>query len=216
MLDKPTKVFMVVPTAGHMHENCHAVVTQVLLNEQSITQHAVGRGRPIDYLRNQFVRTLLAAPQYSHIFFVDSDTEMPIDALDRLLALDVPIASGCYAVHMRDGFRWALGNLDADGRYRLLARRPSFTEPFQVDAGGAGCLLVRREIFEQTTYPWFNWVNNPDGSQISEDMWFFGQCHKHGHRVTVDPLVVCKHYKEVDITSLLLLVEQRAVMQPQG
>jgi len=134
---------------------------------------------------------------------VDSDTEPPLDSLEMLLALDAPLACGCYPVLMGAGLRWAIANKDGDGRYRLLERLDSTTEPFEADAGGAGCLLIRRDVFEMVKWPWFRWVEHRDGGQMSEDIYLFRKCNKAGLRVVVEPGVICNHYKTINLTALL-------------
>ena len=162
----------------------------------------IAEGRPVDFVRNGFIRIMLAA-DFTHLFLLDSDTVPPLDCIERLLALDVPLASGCYPVLMQNGLRWALMNKDADQRYRLLEWLPSLTEPFEVDAGGAGCLLIRRDVFDKVKWPWFKWIEFEDGSQESEDVHFFRRCNEAGLRVTVDPLVICDHIKKMNLTALM-------------
>jgi len=195
------------PTAGGMNEMTSAFMAH-MARRADVCPVPV-KGRPSDYARNYLVRMLLASgPDVTHLFMVDSDTEPPLDALDRLLALNTPLAVGCYPVHMQHGLRWALANKDSDGRYRLLDRLPSPDEPFEVDAGGAGCLLVHRTVFASVRWPWFRWIERKDGSQMSEDIFFFRKANRTGLRVTVDPQVICNHYKTVNLTDLMRLIMQ--------
>jgi hypothetical protein len=195
------KVLAGVPTRGGVHEMTTAFMAH--LARRADVCPVLVKGRPEDFVRNNLVRTVLAAPATTHLFIMDSDTEPPRDVLDRLLALDVPIASGCYPLLMRNGLRWSLANKDSDGRYRLLEWLPSDEQPFEVDAGGAGCLLITREVFEKIKWPWFHWIERKDGSQLSEDIYFFRKCNRAGLRVLVDPQVVCNHYKTINLTALM-------------
>ena len=162
-------------------------------------------GRPVDFVRNNFVR-ITKAGDFSHLFLLDSDCEPPLDAIDRLLALNVPLATGCYPVWMQQGLRWALANFDSDRRSRLFEWLPSLTEPFEVDAGGAGCLLIRRDVFNKVKWPWFKWVEKEDGTQESEDIFFFRKCNEAGMRVMADPQVIVNHFKKLNITDLMRMV----------
>lgn len=196
---------MAIPTDGGIHENV-AVVAAHLATYKNVVFMAA-RGRPVDYTRNGIIQQFLILPEFTHLFLLDSDTEPPLDCIDKLLALDVPIASGCYPVLMQAGLRWALANKDNDGRYRLLEWLQD--EPFEVDAGGAGCLLVARDVFDKVKWPWFQWVNNEDGSQVSEDIYFFRKCNENGLRITVEPTVICNHHKEINLTSLMRAKQNR-------
>lgn len=208
---KAHKVLVAVPTAGGLHQMTAAIVA--ILARRSDVELAIVEGRPADYVRNTVVKTLLDSSGLSHVFFLDSDIEPPLDCLDRLLAVEAPLVTGAYPVLMPDGLRWALADKDADRRYRLLKRLESTTEPFLVHAGGAGCLLVRRDVFDKVKWPWFRWVEMPDGSQISEDIYFFRKCNEAGLRVTVEPQVLCNHYKTLNLTALMrnkMKLQQRA------
>jgi hypothetical protein len=158
-------------------------------------------GRPHDYARNSAIRVFLDRPSYSHLLFIDSDVEPPLDVLDRLLALDSPIASGCYPVVL-NGLQWALA-LENGGHYRLLDQLPSSNIPFFVDAAGAGCLLIRRDVFDLVSWPWFKWVESADGSQAGEDIYFFRKANAAGLRLAVDPTVLCKHFKTINLLDLM-------------
>lgn len=198
------KVLMAIPTDGGIHENV-AVVAAHLAKYKDIVFMAA-RGRPVDYVRNSIIQQFLRLADYTHLFFLDSDTEPPVDCVEKLLSLNTKIASGCYPVVMQSGLRWALANKHKDGHYRLLERIDK--EPFEVDAGGAGCLLIRRDVFDAVSWPWFKWINNEDGSQESEDMHFFRKCNQAGIRIKVHPDVICNHHKEVNITTLIKLQQK--------
>jgi len=207
MTDGNERILMAIPTEGGLHENTSATAT-VLAQRPDVAYRTV-RGRPADYVRNGIVRMFLRS-QCSWLFLLDSDTEPPLDCLDKLLALDVPLATGCYPLIMQNGLRWALSNRDEDRRYRLLEWLPSRDKPFEVDAGGAGCLLIHRDVFDRLGWPWFKWVEREDGSQMSEDIFFFQKCNEAGLRVTAEPQVICNHYKLINITNLM-----RAKMRKQ-
>ena len=110
---------------------------------------------------------------------------------------------------MPDGLRWALNNKDADGHYRLLKELPSKEKPFEVDAGGAGCVLIKRKVLEAIKWPWFKWIEREDGSQMSEDIYFFKKANAVGLKVIVDPTVICNHFKEINLTALMRAKEIR-------
>jgi hypothetical protein len=201
LIATPTAETLEPTTAGWREEIAHRYRDRVAFADM-MDIPAIAVGRPVDFVRNSFIR-IVKAGDFSHLFFLDSDTEPPLDAIERLLALNVPLATGCYPVWMQHGLRWALANKDEDRRYRLLKWLPSLTEPFEVDAGGAGCLLIRRDVFDKVNWPWFKWVEFEDGSQESEDIHFFRKCNEAGLRVTVDPQVICNHFKKLNITDLM-------------
>lgn len=196
------KVLLVIPTEGVI--DYRTSMYAAYLSHRPDVAYLGSEGRPADYARNNLVRLFLRMPsEFMHLFILDSDVVPPPDGLDKLLALLVPIATGCYPVLMQSGLRWALANKDDNQLYRLLDRLPSGIDPFEVDAGGAGCLLIRRDVFEKIKWPWFKWLEKKDGSQISEDIAFFRKANKASLRVTVEPTVICDHYKKTNLTRLM-------------
>jgi len=194
-------IMATVTTMENIHMHCAAYL--IALSADPRVQIILTRGRPVDYARNQAVRVMLSHPEFTHLFMIDSDMELRDDSLDKLLALDAPIATGCYPALMGADLLWALGQKSADGHYYLLEWFDDASVPFEVDCGGAGCLLIKREVFEKTPWPWFSWQEDRNGKQISEDIYFFMQCNKFGYRAKVEPKVFCKHFKETDILPLM-------------
>ena len=200
------KVLLAIPTSGGIHERTSAVAAR--LDARPDVEYITASGRPVDFVRNSVIRIFLKQPEFTHLFLLDSDTEPPLDCIERLLALTAPLAGGCYPVIMQKGLRWALMNADNDRRYWLLERLLFLFEPFEVDAGGAGCLLIRRDVFDKVKWPWFKWIEREDGTQESEDIHFFRKCNETGLRVMIDPQVICNHFKTVNITDLMRMKMQ--------
>ncbi|MFA5553469.1 MAG: hypothetical protein WCZ89_02270 [Phycisphaerae bacterium] len=195
-------VLLAIPTHGGIHESLDAWKSHIAAAMPNV-RDVNSTGRPVDFNRNSLIRLFLPLKNFDYLMLVDSDIEPPVDCIERLLALDSPLAGGCYPVWMHRGLRWALMNKDTDRRYRLLERLSSLTEPFEVDAGGAGCLLIRRDVFDKVKWPWFKWIEFEDGTQESEDVHFFRKCNEAGLRVKIDPKTICNHFKTINITSLI-------------
>jgi len=201
------KILMAIPTEGGIHE-CVSMVAACLAKRPDVG-YLTAQGRPVDFVRNNIIRMFLQHKDFTHLFLLDSDTEPPVDCLDKLLALDAPLASGCYPVLMKDGLRWALANRDTNLHYRLLKRLISYNKPFEVEAGGAGCLLIRRDVFDLIKWPWFKWVEKEDGNQISEDIYFFQKCNDAALKVMVEPAVICNHFKKVNLAPFMLMLKKQ-------
>jgi hypothetical protein len=201
LISTPTADTLEPQTSGWREEIAHRYRDRVTFADIDDLP-TIGVGRPADYVRNWLIRKFKAA-DFTHLFFLDSDIEPPLDCIDRLLVLNAHLAVGCYPLLMPQGLRWSLANRDSDRRYRLLEWLPFLDKPFEVDAGGAGCLLIRRDVFDKVNWPWFKWVEFEDGHQESEDIFFFRKCNDAGLRVKVDPLVICNHLKKINITDLM-------------
>ena len=205
------KVLLGIPTRSQL--SCETSAYMAALSRRPDVSPMPVAGRPEDFCRNGLVRIFLSQPNLTHLFMLDSDIGPPLDALDRLLALDAPLAAGRYSLLMGAGLRWSVSNCSG-GKYRLMSELPSYTEPFECDGGGAGCLLIRRDVFDKVKWPWFKWIENADGSQTSEDIYFFKKANLKGYRLKVDPAVICNHYKETNITALMLALTKNKKNPP--
>jgi len=203
---------MIVPTAGHVHvRNAAFCEYQAMRQKEPLEVNGIPLSIcsskaidcPVDYNRNQAVSMFLAKGSWTHLFFLDSDVEPPLDAIDRLLALEAPVATGLYPLMLREGLRWAVLNKDAGGVYRCRKALDFVDAPFQVDGAGAGCLLIRRDILSDMSWPYFRWDLTAPGRKTGEDVFFSKKLNASGVRITVDPTVLCKHYKEIDLLQLM-------------
>jgi len=124
----------------------------------------MARGVPQSVARDQIVDQALLDPLVTHILWVDSDSicESPEDpnvALNMLYQCNVPIVSGLYRAKQKQGFNYAAW-MDA----KLPDNKPGFVPIesytgnfFQVDTVGMGFCLVKREVYERLSKPWYPW-----------------------------------------------------------
>lgn len=194
---------MIITTMGTIQAETSMTMARIAKDYPYI-DYAAFLGRPTDYIRNYVVREFLKRTEYTHLFMVDSDEAIPIDTVERLLKHNAPLTTGCYPAKCNNSIKWALANRGNDGHYHLLDKLTSSSEPFFVDAGGAGCLLIRRDVFDKVHYPWFRWIENEDGSQMSEDIFFFAKCNEVGLTCIADPSVLVKHFKTMDLLGLMV------------
>jgi len=146
------------------------------------------RGVPQSIARDQIVELALADPMVTHILWVDTDSicESPQDpniALNQLYQCNVPIVSGLYRAKQKQGFNYAAW-VDA----KLPNNQPGFIPIqsytgnfFQVDTIGMGFCLVKREVYEKLSPPWYEW---PKASP-SEDFNFCIKSKKYGYSINV-------------------------------
>ncbi len=194
------KILMVIPTAGGIHEQTAAAAAAMARRPN--VAFAIARGRPHDYARNQAVQMMLGG-DFTHLFFLDSDVEPPLDAIGRLAAHDAPVVTGFYPINYGH-LRWAVCRQRRDdGRWPMLNAGDLPPEPITVAGCGAGCLLIRREVFETLGWPWFKWEHRADGYQLGEDLFFGARCADAGIPILADPAVICRHYKEIDLLSVM-------------
>lgn len=129
--------------------------------------------------------------QATHIFFVDDDMLFPPSALVQLLAHDLPIVGGLYygrsAPHLPIAYRKVFDN-------QWVATTKFCPGLQEVDAIGAGCLLIKREVFEKLSRPWFEFSD-----RMGEDMWFCERAREAGYPIVLDADVKARHLSIIDI-----------------
>lgn len=143
--------------------------------------------------RNQVAREFLST-EAEALLMVDTDIAFESDDLLKLADLDVPIVSGVYMDES--------GTLPVAKNASYGLEQVSFeslpTDPLQVDAVGAGFVLVRREVFETIEKDWFNHLET-DGKRLSEDLSFCRRVKKAGFPIWLQPSVVLGHLKLVKL-----------------
>lgn len=176
-------------------------------------------GSPVDVVRHRLVTAFLSRPDATHLFFVDSDMGLPPDALDRLLALDAPLAClPCPMMPQRSRRDRAGGGPSITTNVWQLLSSPQTpvrdrivhylmpdecpAEPFDCFGTGLACCLVRREVVARMDRPMFQFLcsDGYDSVQVGEDAFFFDKARALGYVPRVDPGAICEHFKEIDLT----------------
>lgn len=142
------------------------------------------RGLPLPLTRTNLVKDALKA-ECKWIFFLDSDVILPSNALNTLLSHGLPICSGLYRAHKREGFSYAVWMKVGENQYAPVGEWVGTLIP--VDVTGLGCCLIRSEVFQRVPEPWFEW------GDISEDFYFFEKAKKHGFQCVIDTSIKCSH-----------------------
>lgn len=167
------------------------------------------QNRPVDEARNTIVDMALQQ-KAEYLFFIDDDVICPkytVLALGNILEKQkdegVMVATGIYCtknfspspVIYKDG---------VSGNYWDW----EVNQEFEVDACGAGCMLVNMKVFENLKKPYFQFTQEykplPDGDQIlnvvSEDVNFCRQVRNAGFKIMAHGAVLCQHYNQADDT----------------
>lgn len=160
---------------------------------------------PVDYARNEVVRDFLKQ-DHTHLFFADCDHLFPADCIDRLLAHDRPVISARY--HMRREPYHAVAYV----KHRFLDGPHCYAPVhfgqgvFPIERGGAGALLIRRDVLERIRdregENWFRYQrgpNPPHDMSVSEDFWFFRCAREAGFACALDWDVEVGHLQEFAI-----------------
>ncbi|MFQ5823267.1 MAG: hypothetical protein ACE5JB_04350 [bacterium] len=86
--------------------------------------------------------------------------------------------------------------LNSSQAYYCYPKIKDHTCLFEMDRVGAGCLMVRRGVFEKIKHPWFSF----DEYGIGEDFDFCRKAKAHGFKIFVDLAVMCGHVTNYTVT----------------
>lgn len=145
---------------------------------------------------------------YTHILWIDDDITFVPKDFDLLHEADKDVISGFYI--MADGKQYAAVKVWDEKHFQEHATFPFMTpddirdgkRPTRVEYVGFGWLLVKRGIFEQMSYPWFEptYLNIREAEDFSmEDVTFCLKCKKLGVPVFGHPKVIVGHNKVIEL-----------------
>lgn len=122
----------------------------------------------------------------SHLWFIDSDIVVPLEALNRLIGHHKDVVCATYNSRYNDHVQLGNRDMSASVANGLL---PMATVPL-------GCALIKLSIFESLPRPWFNYLLGPAPGKvrdISEDSWFCKQAREAGIKIWMDPSIKLGH-----------------------
>lgn len=160
----------------------------------------VDRVFPIVICRNQ---AILRAREtgVDFLFYVDSDVVTPEDALMKLLRLDAPVASGVF--FSRDarcpGIPYVFDHNqipeDWQGIAQHFVRDIPWGHVIEAESVGAGCLLIRRDLFSRLLFRPNRIPEDPRWG--AEDVYYCFDAQRLGFgKVKVDTSIECGHVSE--------------------
>jgi len=139
-------------------------------------------------------RNLLASDfQGDYIFFIDDDVLAPMDAIQKLMAHDKDVVSGLYFARQEPHFPQLFRKNKKDPK-RYDSIFDIKEELLEVDACGAGCMLIKKEVFEKLKKPYFQYIPaGEDTPRKGEDFFFSEKVKEAGFKIYADTSVVCHH-----------------------
>lgn len=144
-----------------------------------------------------------------YVLMIDNDMKIPSDALRNLLEQPVDVCLGFYAHRWGNVFNGRtnvckLGEWNYTDMYNIeeiRSLRENGVKRELVHGGGLGCALIKTSVFDQITFPYFQWTHYQDGNVLGEDLNFCERCREANIPIFMDPRVGCGHlfrnYKEV-------------------
>jgi len=188
------KILIAIPTAQNIHPETFKSIYNLEVPDGYETEFQYFFGYCIDQVRNLIASWVVNG--YDYLFSVDYDMSFPPDTLKRLLAHDVGIVSGLYRQRKPQLIYEAYKKYTTNGSHVNIKEHDISFPLTDVSAVGMGCCLIKKRVFEDIGYPYYEYHHALDHNNTkSEDVDFCEKARKHGMWFAkLDPTVRCTHH----------------------
>ena len=174
-----------MPTRGVILTEVQQALDNELCSNKQIPVIIRSWDMPLPLSRNFLVESALKLDNWTHALLLDDDVILPSGGLHELIKLDCDVAVMDYPMHSKKNGK-SVGTVVTD-------------KDKSIAWAGLGSTLVKRDVFEKISQPWFVFTNHsikrtedgyigfyagqPDGNNKfsgGEDVHFFLQCRKIG------------------------------------
>jgi hypothetical protein len=127
----------------------------------------------------------IALPAAAKILTVDMIPAVLDPLVTGLLKHDQPIvAANCARRRMPTGP--TAQNYDAEGKRQAVYTMPESTGLEEVGSIGTGIMLIKREVFEGMSEPWFDMPWQTSRGYMGEDVFFCKKAQELGYKIYID------------------------------
>ncbi len=189
VINSKKKILIAIPTARYVECDTFKSIYDLEIPEGYETEFQCFYGYSVAQVRNLIAHWVVNG--YDYLFAVDHDVTFPPDTLKKLIEHDKDYVCGVYRQRLDPEVIeiYGLDNL----------RKPAYSELYgkdlvEIGASGFGCVLVKKEVFVNVGYPYFVYKDAIDHKDtFSEDLDFCTKARDRGHKLYVDPSIVCGH-----------------------
>ena len=189
-----------VPTFENIKPECFKSIYSLKRQEGYDIYFDYVSGYDCAKARNQIAKNSMAG-NYDYVLMVDSDIQLPSDALVKLLECEADIALGWYyrkRTKTDQTIIFTFGkDFNNDNYIKGSTMIHEVPRPIEVKGGGLGIALIKVNVFEKLQYPYFKFVTYPNDSVLSEDLYFCNLASGSGCNIKCNPTVKGNHIFEI-------------------
>jgi len=200
----PSKVLLAVPNTGYVHKHVVIAIINIMRDARAKTTLIMPSHRPTTDNRHRIVKDFLDG-DFDFLISIDSDNPPRNNVLD-LVFLDLDVV-GCptpvWANKLRGGYPiyWnALHAVDGGFHPHHVTENEGLVE---VDAVGAGCLIVARRVLEKVKQPFADKFDGLGFRDMGHDYSFCVKAKEAGFRVFAHYKYPCMHFNEIEISEII-------------
>ena len=172
----------------------YAIFYDSLMHVEGVTHQNViqARGANVAENRNGIAERALSMG-YDAIWHVDDDQVFAPDTLNRLIAHDKDIMSGLYLARQPPFIPQLYDQENARGDCHPRLLRANDRGVVKCLAVGAGCLLVKAEVYRKLDKPWWQ-LGQINKENLSDDLNFCHRVRQKGFDIWCDQSILVGHH----------------------
>ena len=183
---KKNKLAVCIPCRDTLH-SAHAMSLAELVKFNTMNEidtHVFMDASTILLTQRERLATMAIECDAEYILWLDSDIVFPATTAARLLSHSEPIVAANYIRRQRP-FKGVAYEKIGDWENPLPFDIED--ELVSVEGIGMGCMLVKTDIFQQITKPWFEFGWSPESNDfLGEDMLLCQKINSLGYEIKVD------------------------------
>lgn len=199
---KKQRVIVVIPAAETIPAKVALAHWNLAFPPNNGVVRLLALGMEVGDAYSTAIENILAHPelsQWEYLLTIEHDNAPPPDGLIRLIQQleDHPELSCVGGLYFTKG-EGGVAQIWGDPKDPVVNFRPQVPQPGQLVeccGTGMGFNLFRLKMFKDARLrkPWFKTLAGKDGC-ATQDLYFWGDARKHGHRCAIDCAVTVGHY----------------------
>lgn len=205
-VQKPIKVMVAIPNQGSIRRELAVLlidmVTQSVINKKYEIDLRFSTVTNIDFNRNKIVGMFLKT-DCKYLLMIDDDNPCLKNPLDLIeLKKDIIIYPTFMAKTM-DGKPIINYNVFNKQGKKWKSQVMTPGKPLmEYDAGGTGCILIKRKVLESLEAPFKSKMNKDGTRDVGSDLWFCERARRKGFKIWAHWDYSCMHFKDYDLLNI--------------
>ncbi len=156
----------------------------------------------VDNNRNTIVKKFLKT-DCDYLMMIDADTVPSMNPLPLIEyekdVISLPMPAG----KLRNGKLQIIFTVYKQKGNEIIPLKYEGESFHQIDTGGTGCMLIKREVLENIKAPFNSKWNNDGIRMVGSDLEFCYKAKKKGYEIWTHWDFMCEHYKQIDLLKIL-------------
>lgn len=183
-------ILVAVPTFESILPETFKSIYELEVPEGCFVHFNFVRGYDCAKARNIIAKKAL---EFDYVLMVDSDIVVPSNALISMLSRNVDICLGVYPRKNTINGQTEVFKLDQYNFIDVYTYDELTNDCVEVRGGGLGCALIKSDVFNHISYPYFKYITYDNGASLSEDNYFCHNASLSEYKIYVDMSVKSGH-----------------------